>query len=229
MNTLQRLLSTVNREVASIRPKSSSYVGNSNSSVSQNQDCGAEGEASSVKYNPIAGISPTKRNDTLESSEETQDSNDSVRPSINSINGNLKKGLRQDQDYSVRNAASSVKYSASSGVSPTESSIPEIQVQHLSRRTTRRKRKAKSKASRKQLAATEPPVDVQTISREAFRRIQRQGQQVYLIYIKPSPAVQQRALARAQRERPKDKNYPTPIGGDDPARIKRGQHDSLEI
>ncbi|EKG16314.1 Peptidase aspartic [Macrophomina phaseolina MS6] len=119
-------------------------LGNSDSGISQNQDCDAEGEASLVKCNPIAGISPTKRNDTLESSREEQDSNDGVRPSVGSINGNLEEGLRQDQDYSVRNAASSVKYSASSGVSPTESSIPENQVQHLSRRTTRRKRKAKS-------------------------------------------------------------------------------------
>ncbi|KAF4306721.1 hypothetical protein GTA08_BOTSDO05973 [Botryosphaeria dothidea] len=239
LDTLRKLLSTSTREVASVRPECGNCVGDSDSGVSQHQDCDASSEASSVKCNPIAGISPTKRNDTpdlrydsshdgVRPSDGSINGNNGVRPSDGSINGNLKESVKQDQDSSVRDAASSVKCSTSSGVRPTESSIPDEQVQHTSRRTTRKRHKAKSKASRKQLAATEPQVDVQTISGEAFKRMRRQGQQVCLMYIKPSQAVQQRALAKAARERLKDEDSPTPIGGDDPARIRRGQHGSLE-
>ena len=178
LDTLRTLLSAITREVASVRPECGNCVGNSDSGISQDQDCDAGSEASSVKYSLSAGISPTERNDTPNTVDQ-----EGVRPSDGNINGHLEDGISQNQES---NEASSVKCNPSSGVRPIRTdNTQEQDAQHIEYRITRKRRKAKSKASRKQLAALEPQIDVHTISGEAFRRMKRQKHQICLLYVKP--------------------------------------------
>ena len=65
------------------------------------------------------------------------------------------------------------------------------------------------------------PIEIKEISAAALKRIRRRGEQIYIIYLKPSQETENRILAYIQADRPKS-GGPKPAVRDNLNRIKKG-------